>query len=98
MDNAMHMQFQRIAKEFAVWRSVPDDERSPAPAWWWGPAIENLDAADVLPPDLCTDFELSPGSSYGAGAELLMQVLAEQTSLPWPDEFPRKFPQPDTDT
>ena len=46
--------------------------------------------------DLCASFELPPGSSYGDGAEVLMKALAEQTSLSWPDEFPRKFQQPDT--
>jgi hypothetical protein len=27
---------------------------------------------------------------------VLMKALAEQTSLAWPDEFPRKFRHPDT--
>jgi hypothetical protein len=31
---------ERAAREFAQWRAVPDDERSPAPAWWWQPAID----------------------------------------------------------
>jgi hypothetical protein len=30
------------------------------------------------------------GSTYAAGAAVLMATLADQTSLPWPDEFPRK--------
>jgi hypothetical protein len=38
---------------------------------------------------------LPPGSSYGEGAEVLMKALAEQTALSWPDEFPKKFRQPD---
>jgi hypothetical protein len=93
---AAKLQFERVAREFAEWRRVPDDERSPAPAWWWGPAMETLDEAEAMPADLCTSFELMPGSSYGSGAEVLMKALAEQTSLAWPDEFPRKFRQPDT--
>jgi hypothetical protein len=92
---AAKLQFERIAREFAEWRRVPDDERSPAPAWWWGPAMEALDEAEPMPADLCASFELSPGSSYDSGAEVLMKALAEQTSLAWPDEFPRKFRQPD---
>jgi hypothetical protein len=93
---AARLQFERIAAEFGSWRAVPDTERSPAPAWWWGPAMEALDDADVMSPQLCAGFELPPGSSYGEAAEALMQALAEQTSLSWPDEFPRKLRQPDT--
>jgi hypothetical protein len=92
---AAKLQFERIANEFASWRAVTDRERSPAPAWWWGPAMEALDETDAMPPELCVGFELPAGSSYGDVAEMLMQALAEQTSLSWPDEFPRKFPQPD---
>jgi hypothetical protein len=29
--------------------------------------------------------------TYAAGAAVLMATLADQTSLPWPDEFPRKI-------
>jgi hypothetical protein len=93
---AAKLQFERIAREFAEWRRVSDDERSPAPAWWWGPAMDALDEAEAMPAELCASFELPPGSSYGSGAEVLMKALAEQTSLAWPDEFPKKFRQPDT--
>jgi hypothetical protein len=48
-----------------------------------------------MPASLCDGFELPPGSSYGSGAEVLMKALAEQTSLAWPDEFPKKLRQPD---
>ncbi|WP_375414782.1 hypothetical protein [uncultured Bradyrhizobium sp.] len=95
MHRSVELQFERIAQEFAEWRGVSDDERSPAPAWWWGPAMEALDEPDAMPAELCVSFELSPGSRYGDAAELLMKALAEQTSLSWPDEFPKKFPQPD---
>jgi hypothetical protein len=30
-------------------------------------------------------------STYAAGAAVLIATLADQTSLPWPDEFPRKI-------
>jgi hypothetical protein len=83
--------FERIAREFAQWRAVPEDERSPAPAWWWGPAIEVLRKQDAMPAQVCADLDLGCCSSYAAGAEVLMNSLADQTSLPWPDEFPRKF-------
>jgi hypothetical protein len=95
VQQAARLQFERIASEFGSWRAIPDQERSPAPAWWWGPAMEALDEADVMPAELCAGFELPPGSSYGDAAEMLMQALAEQTSLSWPDQFPRKFRQPD---
>ena len=95
MQQAAKLQFERIAREFAQWRLVPDDERSAAPAWWWGPAMDVLDDAEAMPADLSASFELPPGSPYGGGAEVLMKALAEQTSLSWPDEFPRKLRQPD---
>jgi hypothetical protein len=93
---AAKLQFERIANEFGLWRAVPDEERSAAPAWWWGSAIEVLDEAETMSPELCVSFELPPVSSYGDGAEVLMKALAEQTSLSWPDEFPKKFRQPAT--
>jgi hypothetical protein len=95
MQQAAKMQFERIATEFALWRAVPDNERSPAPAWWWGPAMDALDKAESMAADVSASFELPPGSSYGGGAEVLMKALAEQTSLAWPDEFPKKLRQPD---
>jgi hypothetical protein len=33
----------------------------------------------------------SVSSTYAAGAAVLIATLADQTSLPWPDEFPRKI-------
>jgi hypothetical protein len=95
MHQATKMQFERVANEFALWRAVPEDERSPAPAWWWGPAMDTLDEPEVMPVDVCASLALSPGLSYGCGAEILMTALAEQTSLSWPDEFPKKSRQPD---
>jgi len=92
---AARLQFERIASEFGSWRAIPDQERSPAPAWWWGPAMEALDEPDAMPAELCVSFELPAGACYGDAAEMLMKALAEQTSLSWPDEFPRKFRQPD---
>jgi hypothetical protein len=95
VQQAVKLQFERIASEFGSWRAIPDQERSPAPAWWWGPAIDALDEPDAMSPELCVSFELPAGSCYGDAAEVLMKALAEQTSLSWPDEFPRKFRQPD---
>ena len=95
MHQAAKLQFERIATEYANWRGVPDDGRSPAPAWWWGPAMDALDDAATMSSELCARLELPPGSSYGDAAVVLMKALAEQTSLSWPDEFPKKFKRPD---
>ena len=57
--------------------------------------MEALDEPDAMPAELCVSFELPAGACYGDAAEMLMKALAEQTSLSWPDEFPRKFRQPD---
>jgi hypothetical protein len=95
MDGSARMQFERIAAEYAAWRAVPEQERSPAPAWWWGPAMEALDGRGAMSSVLCVGFALPPGSSYGEAAETLMKALAEQTSLSSPDEFPKKLHQPD---
>jgi hypothetical protein len=34
-------------------------------------------------------------STYAAGAAVLMATLADQTTLTWPDEFPRKIERAD---
>lgn len=39
----------------------------------------------------CYRLELPVGSTYAAGAAVLMASLADQTSLSWPDEFPKKL-------
>jgi hypothetical protein len=33
---------------------------------------------------------LRVGSTYAAGAEVLMATLTDQTSMTWPEDFPRK--------
>jgi hypothetical protein len=40
MHAAAKFQFERTAREFSQWRAVPEEDRSPAPAWWRQPAIE----------------------------------------------------------
>ena len=40
---------------------------------------------------MCYRLQLAVGSTYAAGAAVLMATLADQISLPWPDEFPRKI-------
>jgi hypothetical protein len=91
MHQAARFQFERAAREFAQWRSVPESERSPAPGWWWQPAFEVRDRDEEMAPLWCHRLELPIGSTYAAGATVLMTALADQTSLPWPDEFPLKI-------
>jgi hypothetical protein len=89
------LNFERAAREFAQWRAVPEKERSPAPAWWWQPAFELRELHKVMASLWCHRLELPVNSTYAAGAEVLLATLADQTSLPWPDEFPRKIEQGD---
>jgi hypothetical protein len=90
MHPAAEPQFSRAVREYARWRAVPEAERSPAPAWWWQPAFEVREQQELMSPIWCNHLELPTGSTYAAGAAVLMAALADQTSLPWPDEFPRK--------
>jgi hypothetical protein len=34
------LQFERVIDEYAKWRAIAESERPPAPAWWWGPALD----------------------------------------------------------
>jgi hypothetical protein len=90
MHQAANVQFQRAVDEFARWRAVPEDARSPAPAWWWGPAFEMRGALQPMPAEWCARLELPDGASFAAGAKIFLNSLASQISLPWPGEFPRK--------
>ena len=83
-------QFERAIHEYVRWRAVPEQERSPAPAWWWGPAFEIRGVPQPMPAQWCSSLQLPEGSSYAGGAKVFLDSLAGQTSLPWPDEFPRK--------
>jgi hypothetical protein len=51
MHQAAKTQFERAAREFSQWRSVPESERSPAaPGWWWQPAFEVRDQGEEMAP------------------------------------------------
>ena len=90
MHQAANVQLQRAVAEFVRWRAVPEDERSPAPAWWWGPAFEVLGQRNPLPAEWRASLELPEGATYTDGAEVFLKSLAGQTSLPWPGNFPRR--------
>ena len=90
MHQAANAQFERAVREFAEWRAVPEKERSPAPAWWWGPALDVLGVRQPMPAEWCAGLELPDGSSFTDGAAVFLNLLAGQASLPWPDDFPRR--------
>jgi hypothetical protein len=93
MHPAAKLQFERVTIEYSLWRSIPEDERSPAPAWWWQPAFQVGEQHEEMPEASCFRLGLPVGSTYAAGAVALMTPIEGQTSQPWPDEFPfkRKF-------
>jgi hypothetical protein len=90
MHQAARIQFERAVGEFARWRAVPEQERSPAPAWWWGPAFEIRNVQQPMPAEWCSSLKLPHGSSFAIGAEVFLQLLAGQTSLPWVSDFPHR--------
>ena len=90
MHQAVCLQFERVMDEFARWHGVPADKRSPAPAWWWGPAMAVLDAHEPMRHAWCCELGLRDGSSFSEGAQRVLSLFAEQTTPPWPDDFPCK--------
>ena len=88
MRQVADLSFERIAREFAQWRAVPDRNRSAAPAWWWGPAFEARGDRQPRPSEWCAHLGLAEGSPVAAGADVLLKALADQTSLPWTGDFP----------
>jgi hypothetical protein len=95
MHQAATLQFERIVDEFVRWREVPDDARSPAPSWWWGPAFEVRGLRTPMPAEWCVSLGLPSGAAYADGAEVFLKSFAGQTALPWPDDFPRRPERPD---
>ena len=97
MHPAAKLQFERVVVEFARWRSLAEDERPPAPAWWWGPAVEVRDVALELPARWCARLGLPEGATYANGAGVLFDSLAGQVIQPWPYDFSRKVKSTDSD-
>jgi hypothetical protein len=96
MHPAAKFGFERAVREFARWRAVDSEERSPAPAWWWDPALTALGQPEPMPAEWSQILGLPSTSSYATGAQVFLNTLAEQTQLPWPDDFPRRFVPRDT--
>jgi hypothetical protein len=97
MHPAARLQFERIIVEFARWRALLEGDRPPAPAWWWGPAVELRDVALPLPANSSRRLGLPDGASYADGARLLFRSLAGQTVQPWPYDFSSKVRSTDSD-
>jgi hypothetical protein len=88
MRQTADLSFERIVHEFARWRAVPQHERSPAPAWWWGPAFEALEGRQEMPAEWCANLGLPDGSLVATGAGAILASLGDQTLLPWTGNFP----------
>ena len=95
MHPAAKLQFERMIDEYAHWRAVPPEDRSPAPAWWWGPAIELRNDPEQMPVEWCAVLGLPEHADYAAGVDIFVEAFEGQTSLPWPFDFPRKTSIPD---
>ncbi|HMM90234.1 MAG TPA: hypothetical protein PKA25_13775 [Bradyrhizobium sp.] len=98
MHPAARLQFERMIDEYTSWRAVPEAERTPAPAWWWGPAIQLRDAAQSMPAEWCAKLGLPDQATFARGSEAFLSAFAGQTALPWPHDFPRKADVPEAKT
>lgn len=94
MHQAADVAFERAVREYVRWRAVPEQARSPAPAWWWGTAFEVRDMRQPMPQAWCASLELPDGATFADGAQVFLASLADQTSLPWPGDFPGHLEQP----
>ncbi|MBR0829000.1 hypothetical protein JQ596_26035 [Bradyrhizobium manausense] len=97
MHQAAGLQFERMMDELARWRAVPEHERSPAPAWWWGAAMAVRDAHEPMRRAWCNRLGLRDGSSFADGAHAVLALFGGQTSLPWVHDFPRMRDDADRD-
>jgi len=96
MHPAAALQFERMIGEYITWRAVPDKERSPAPAWWWGSAMELRALSQPLPAEWCAELGLPDRATYASAANIFLAAFSGQTSVPWPYDFPRKAAIPDS--
>src|SRR4029453_9734832 len=95
MHPAAVLQLERMIGEYNTWRAVPETERSPAPAWWGGPAMELPAPSQPLPTERRAELELPERATYASAADIFLRAFAGQTSVPWPYDFPRKTSIPD---
>jgi hypothetical protein len=90
MHPAAKLQFERMIGEFVRWREVPENARSPAPAWWWGPAMEFRNIPEPMPIEWCAELGLPDGATCTVGADVFLKAMAGETLVPWPFDFPYK--------
>ncbi|WFU73633.1 MULTISPECIES: hypothetical protein [unclassified Bradyrhizobium] len=90
MHQAVRLEFERVMDEFVRWHVVPEDERSPAPAWWWGPAMAVVDDQEPMNATWSAALGLNEGASFADGARTILALFVEQTSLTGPQDFPSK--------
>jgi hypothetical protein len=95
MHPAARLQFQRLIGEYKTWRAVPETDRSPAPAWWWGPAMELRASSEPLTAPWRAALGLPDLATYASAADIVVEAFAGQTSVPWPYDFPRMAAIPD---
>lgn len=90
MYQAARLEFERVMEEFVRWHVVPEGERSPAPAWWWGPAMAMVDDREPMSETCCRALNVNEGTSFAEGARTILALFVEQTSLTDPQDFPSK--------
>jgi hypothetical protein len=95
MHPAASLQFERMIDEYARWRAVPEKDRSPAPSWWWGSAMEVHGVNEPMTAQWCATLGLPEHSVFSAGANVIFEAMAGETLVPWPYDFPRKAAPPD---
>ena len=89
MHPAAVLQFERMIDEYTAWRAIPQGERSPAPAWWWGPAMALRASSEPLPAGGRTELGLTEPATYASAGDVFLKAFAGQTAVPWPFDFPR---------
>ena len=97
MHPAAKLQFERIVIEYARWRGLPAADRPPAPAWWWGSAVEVREISAALPTRCSARLGLPDGATYAEGAGLLFHSMVGQINQPWPYDFSSKVKSTDSD-
>jgi hypothetical protein len=95
MHPAAVLQLERMIGEYNTWRAVPEKERSPAPAWWWGSAMELRASSQPLPAEWCAQLGLPDRATYASAADIFLGAFAGQTAVPWAHDFPGKAEVPD---
>ena len=100
MKEAATLQFERAIGEYAIWLALPEEDRSPAPAWWWSSALTMRESSEQMPAEWALPMGLPLESTIGTGARLMLAAFTDQIFQPWPEEFPRRYGrrQPDSGT